>query len=65
MTNQETLVFLRNLIKKADKLDEEIMVSLDVLEGIKNSMDIQSRRIDTLIESKNILVHELDKAKNS
>ena len=65
MTNQETITFLSKLIRKAGKLNEEIMVSLDVLQSIKNSMDTQSRRIDTLIESKNILVHELDKAKNS
>ena len=72
MTPVETIEFLRGLVKKADELNKEICIHANEVQEIREAMEdlkqkiaAKDSRIETLTESKNILVHELDKAKNS
>lgn len=72
MTPVETIEFLRGLVKKADELNKEVCIHANEVQEIREAMEdlkqkiaAKDSRIETLTESKNILVHELDKAKNS
>ncbi len=72
MTPTETIKFLRGLVEKNDELNKEICIHAnevqeirEALEDLKQKIAAKDNRIETLTESKNILVHELDKAKNS
>lgn len=72
MTSKKTIEFLDNLLIKAHELDKEISLNTETLRTIRSMIVEQDQnittltgRIETLTESKNVLVHELDKAKNS
>jgi chromosome segregation ATPase len=72
MTPVETIEFLRGLVKKSNELNKEICIHANEVQEIREAMEdlkqkiaAKDSRIETLTESKNILVHELDKAKNS
>ena len=73
MTPVETIEFLDSLLIKAHELNNiSISLNTETLRTIRSKIVELNQnittlmgRIETLTESKNILVHELDKAKNS